>query len=161
MSTVKLNLDGLTALRAQMEELSKAKVQVGLFSDTAGRVAPKNKLQDNPSVGFMHEFGMMFSIAKTRARIYLPERSFIRVPLMTRLGDEVQKFEGWGASFEPKKMLGKLGLLAENIIQKAFDTGGFGVWPKLSPRTIARKKSSAILIDTAQLRKAISSRVVV
>ena len=53
-----------------------------------------------------------------------------------------------------------LGVVAEGTIQKAFATGGWGEWPKLSPVTIRRKKSSKILIDTSQLRRSISSRVV-
>ena len=59
-----------------------------------------------------------------------------------------------------KSMMGRLGVYAEETIQEAFNTGGWGVWPKLALSTVKRKGSSRILIETAQMRKAISSRVV-
>ena len=49
---------------------------------------------------------------------------------------------------------------AANFCHLAFDTGGFGLWPKLKPQTIARKGSSAILIDTRQLERSVTSDVV-
>jgi hypothetical protein len=45
-----------------------------------------------------------------------------------------------------------LGVMGEETVQEAFATGGFGQWPALRPRTIQRKGSSRILIDSAQLR---------
>lgn len=59
-----------------------------------------------------------------------------------------------------KRTLAMLGLLGEQIIDEAFATGGWGSWAPLSSRTIRFKKSSAILIESAQMRKAVVSRVV-
>lgn len=162
MNTVKTNFTGLKTLMRQVEELSTVRTQVGLFADNAGRVADRGRIQDNPSLGLVHEFGAMFSIAGTKATVHLPERSFLRVPLMVHLAPLVNETNWVGLIIKQgvKRALAHLGTLAEDIIQEAFATGGFGVWPKLSPVTVRRKGASAILIETAQLRKAIASRVV-
>ncbi len=162
MNTVKINLTGLKTLMRQVEELPTVRAEVGLFADNAGRVAERGRVQDNPSLGLIHEFGMIFTIIGSKALMYIPERSFIRVPLMTRLGPLVQD-TNWFAIMAKqgvKRMLAHLGTLAEDVIQEAFATGGYGLWPQLAPATIRRKGSSAILIESAQMRKAISSRVV-
>lgn len=57
-----------------------------------------------------------------------------------------------------KRIFQKIGLAAEGQIQEAFETGGFGKWPELQYSTILAKKSSAILIDTGSLRKAVTSK---
>jgi len=56
--------------------------------------------------------------------------------------------------------LALLGMLGEDVVEEAFNTGGFGQWPALAPETIRRKRSARILIETTQLRKSVSSRVV-
>jgi SOS response regulatory protein OraA/RecX len=53
-----------------------------------------------------------------------------------------------------------LGIMAEKIIQAAFESSGFGHWKPDSASTIARKGSSRTLIDTSQLRASITSDVV-
>ncbi len=62
MNTVKLNLTGLRTLQKQMEELPQHKVQIGLFADTAGRVADPGRIDHNPSLGAVHEFGLAFTV---------------------------------------------------------------------------------------------------
>ncbi len=59
-----------------------------------------------------------------------------------------------------KRFLGLIGATGEDVVQEAFATGGWGAWPKLAPSTVAAKHSSAILIESAQMRKAVSSRVI-
>ncbi|PHS61072.1 MAG: hypothetical protein COB09_19175 [Thalassobium sp.] len=59
-----------------------------------------------------------------------------------------------------EKVYALLGVKAEEIVQDGFATGGFGKWPALESSTIARKGSSGILIDTAELRKSVTSDVV-
>jgi hypothetical protein len=106
-------------------------------------------------IGAVMEFG---SISKN-----IPERSFILMPIETKQ-KEIEK------QIEPKfpllinenstdKFLKEMGIACEGMIQSAFDTGGFGTWQKLDPKTIKAKGSDAILIDTGELRKAISSKV--
>lgn len=59
-----------------------------------------------------------------------------------------------------KRAYRDLGILAERMIDAAFQTKGFGRWADIKQSTKDRKKSSGILIDTGQLRRSISSRVV-
>jgi hypothetical protein len=111
----------------------------------------------NAEIGLDHEKGV-----KSRR---LPRRSFLEMPLTTkRMELKAVKSALWRAFTAGKGTIGdaylKLGIAAEVVIQNAFETAGFGQWPPLKPRTIAQKQSSAILIDTAQLRRSIDSRVV-
>lgn len=156
MNTVKTDFTGLKTLMRQVEELPTVKVQVGLFADTAGRIADSDRIQDNPSLGYAHEFGSVGG--------GYPERSWLRMPLMTRLGPAMQAMgTSWLYIMRTRgvrRMLGVLGALAEDTIQEAFATGGFGLWKPLARSTIQRKGSSAILIESAQMRKAVGSRVV-
>jgi hypothetical protein len=156
VNTVKSDFTGLKTLMRQVEELPTVKTQVGLFADTAGRVADHGRITHNPTLGYIHENGW--------PEKNIPQRSFLLMPLMTRLGPAMQAM---GASWlyimrtrGVKRMMGVLGALAEDTIQEAFATGGFGLWPALHADTIRRKKSSAILIESAQMRKAVGSRVV-
>ena len=57
------------------------------------------------------------------------------------------------------KILELLGVYGESIVQEAFETGGFGTWEPLSQETVEAKGSNSILIDTAQLRRSITSKV--
>jgi hypothetical protein len=164
VNTVKLDLTGLRTLQRQVAELPAHKVQVGLFEDTAGRVADPGRIDNNPSLGAVHEFGLGFSILKTHAEVWIPERSFLRMPLQLHLGPALMA-AGKGLfkvlrEQGVKRFLGLIGATAEDVVQEAFATGGWGVWPKLAPSTIAAKHSAAILIESAQMRKAVSSRVI-
>ncbi len=156
MNTVKTNFSVLRTLQRQLTELELMRAQVGLFKDTAGRSADAGRIQDNPSLGFVHEFG---SIKKN-----IPERSFLRMPLTLHLGAIIlAKGTDWlwllrnrGA----KRLMQFLGAVAEDVVQEAFSTRGYGAWPALKAETVRRKKSSAILIESAQMRKAIAYRVI-
>lgn len=110
----------------------------------------------NAEIGAIMEFGS-FSRG-------IPMRSFLRMPLMAKSGDIIRIAAGGLRSFADEgvkaRVLKRMGIAAENAIQDAFDTGGFGRWAKLAPATIKAKHSSAILIDSAQLRFSVSSMVV-
>jgi len=164
VNTVKSNFTGLQTLQRQVGELTGFKAQVGLFADNAGRVAERGRIAHNPSLGYIHEFGMTYSVVSTKTTISIPERSWLRVPLMLHLAPLVQETGArWFALMARhgvKRGLAHLGTLAEDVIQEAFATGGYGLWPALAPHTVRRKGSSAILIETAQMRRAIASRVV-
>lgn len=108
----------------------------------------------NAQVGAAHEFGTT----------KLPVRSFLRVPLAEHLGEYL---EAAGAvspeafaqiiaagSFVPWAK--KVGIVAENVVADAFDTGGFGKWP---PSDMTHKKVARTLVETAQLRNSITSEV--
>lgn len=110
----------------------------------------------NAEIGAIHEFGMIGR--------KIPQRSFLWMPLSLYLKDEVQKksavFNRLIGLASMQQAYATLGILGENVVQAAFQTGGFGAWPALKPETIANKGSEKILIDTAQLRKSITSRVI-
>ena len=109
----------------------------------------------NAEIGAIHEFGSI-----TRG---IPARSFLRMPLHRRAQTLVKRFSvifrAAAAKGDMKKALTLLGIACENEIQRAFETHGWGTWPPNSPKTIERKGSASPLIDTAQLRRAIDSRV--
>lgn len=130
----------------------KARVRKHKEEVTAAEAAGLN----NATIGLIHEKGSL-----TRN---IPRRSFLEMPLkkklpevMGRIGNELVR----GVSAANIEIVYRqLGVIAEGIVLRAFSTSGYGDWPANSPTTIARKKSSKPLIDTAQLRKSISNRVV-
>jgi len=116
----------------------------------------KGDLETNADIGLAHEKGI-----KSKN---LPRRSWLEEPLRDHLSEYFSK-AGKKAIEQmllgtPRMAYAQLGLIAEVIIQKGFASGGYGKWKPLSPITIARKGSSAILIDTAQLRRSVTSEVI-
>lgn len=121
---------------------------------------PEDANLTNPEIAAKSEFG-----------VGVPRRSMLRMPLHVK-GDEIVKKSRDDARAQlkdvarnpqkvAKKVLARLGIEAEGVIQDAFDTRGFGSWAPNAPATIALKGSDSPLIDTAQLRHAVDSRVVV
>lgn len=152
MNVVRKDTRGLQRLIGALAILDKGRAQVGIFSDATEREASG---KTNAEIGAAHEFGSTLT--------NLPMRSWLRMPLMVELTPEKMRRIPWlqlllrdGA----KKLLKRLGILGEEVVQEGFATGGFGRWPALSAWTIRKKGSSAILIETAQLRKSVASRVV-
>ena len=148
-STVKLDLSKLIDIKSAL--LKYKKVQIGVFSDKNGR---EDSLS-NATIGAKHEFGV--------AAENLPKRSFLWDPLNEKMPEAIKKNEK--AIFEAIEsgdidgLLKKLGIKSEAIIQEAFDTGGFGEWPKLAYETVEKKGFDTILVETTQLRKAVGSRL--
>ena len=150
-----LNVGELRSLARDIKKTRNARVRIGVMGDKTLR--PDNNDVTNADIGAVHEFG-----SKTRN---IPARSWLRMPIMLYLRPVIEgKRRGfWRSSLSTKGMIStlkKLGIVAENVIQSAFETGGFGHWQDLKPSTIRAKGSSAILIDTAQLRKSVTSKVV-
>jgi phage gpG-like protein len=165
--TVNVDTKKLEAIEKALKQNIKA--QVGILGDknlrsdiqrnedgTAKIVKKSIAPQTNAQIGFIHEFGSY--------KDKIPERSFLRVPLMLFLNEALKEASPKiRRAFQACNIIeayGILGLSAEKVVQEAFDTSGHGSWPKLSPITIARKGSDAILIDSGQLRKSITSKVV-
>lgn len=147
----------ITSNFTKLEQLNKnAKVKmfakIGILGDKTNR----DDTLTNAQIGMKHEFG-----SKSEN---IPRRSFLNDPLVIKK-DEINKTIGKliGEHLVEKngmvKIFKLIGIKAEAIIQEAFASGGFGTWKPLSKRTEAAKGSSSILIDTAQLRKSISSGV--
>lgn len=178
--SVSLNTDGLTALRKELAKAASKRLHVGVLGGKDARNGDESKgyIPGNAEIGLAHEFGVVGGVSPFKSKsqskqppsakgmhVNLPERSFLRMPLMTKLPEAIlsQGKAAWRKAIVEKGVvfaLKNLGVIAEGIVQDAFATGGFGIWPKLKPYTIRKKGSAAILIDKAELRQSITSRVV-
>lgn len=171
-STVTLRIDEMKALAVELEKAKGARVKVGIMGDTTHRWGPGSGEWTNAGLGAAHEFG---SVTRN-----LPARSFLRVPLMTRLPTKVDEIgrATWRSIILTKGImpaLQALGFVGENIVQRAFETGGFGAWAPLSPRYARWKEQTirtkarllffkgpirmTLLVLTGQLRRAITSQI--
>lgn len=155
--SVSLDVGNLRKLQADLAVFEKSKVQVGIFSDHDARADSKPTALGNAEIGTIQEFG---SIKRN-----IPERSFLRVPLMDYLPDAIKATGAtpWRASILKEgavATLNRLGWVARNVVQDAFASGGFGMWAANHPRTIREKGSSQPLIATAKMRQSISHRVI-
>lgn len=151
---MKMNLNiktDFSKLEKFKQQLENRQVDIGILGNN--QVRGTSNLT-NAIIGLEHEFG---SITKK-----IPSRSFLRMPLFDKLNMDLIKSSNITKYIMEGKLeifLKMLGVLGENIVQTAFETSGFGKWKPLSIITILKKKSSKILIDTAQLRKSITSRI--
>ena len=146
----------LQKIKADFAKNGKARVHVGVLGGFDGRQSKEGEAAGNASIGAAHEFGV---ISRN-----LPARSFLRMPVITQLPAALSATDKqlWHKVIIKKGVIGALELLgayALDSIHLAFETGGFGLWQKLKRATIRRKKSSAILIDTAQLRQSITAEI--
>jgi hypothetical protein len=104
----------------------------------------------------MHEFGMG----------NMPQRSFLRIPISQNLARELEN----SGAFTPEAAkqvikqasmvpwLESAAAVALKIVSDAFDTGGFGKWPKWKTKGY-KNNANMILVDTQQLRNSITSEV--
>ncbi len=125
--------------------------KVGIFGSKNARSGGKS----NATIGAAHEYGTSS----------LPVRSFLRVPLSENLDKYLEKSGAFDkdvleqvlktASIKP--WLEEAGVIAENVVQDAFATGGFGKWPAWKQGY--SNNTGDILIDTTQLRNSISHEV--
>jgi len=170
--TVSLDLSALRNFKDNIKDAEKMWIKVGIIGKQNARNNTNGANLDNPTLGLIHEKG-----SKTRN---IPARSFLLMPLKTKLPDQLKQLGTamWDAittTTQLKKGLNRIGVQAENIVQQAFATSGFGQWPGWSPRYArlrqmeARRKRRqvktigpiplSILVRSAQLRKSISSKV--
>lgn len=156
VSSVTLKLDGVRFLRKLLKEADKTSVEVGIFEDADTRSMP-NQVHDqigNVALGYKHEFG--------KGGVH--ERSFLRVPLgnfwISRVNDEADSLADTLMSDGSKAMAERVGFIGQGLVDDAFNTAGFGDWPDTAESWAKMKGHSRPLIDTEQLRKSISSRVV-
>lgn len=152
-NSVSMNLAVLDKIRDHITAGSY--VKVGVLGADAMRTDGEGA--SNVDIAITQEFG---SISKN-----IPPRSFLRMPIQ-------QKEKQIRAFVASKKVMdcllsGKVergmafvGIYAESWIQSAFVSRGFGKWKPNAPSTIKRKGSDKPLIDTGELRRAISSEVI-
>lgn len=153
-----INIDGLNKLAKAFKKVPV--VHVGILGDGNTRNAkPGEKAQlSNSQIGAMHEFGTSTS----------PQRSFLRVPLIENLNKRLENDGVFNkqevaraiAQGTLRPVMLKVGIVAEDIVLGAFDSGGYGSWAPLKPATLAQKKNHQILVETQQLRNSISNEVV-
>lgn len=127
--------------------------RIGILGGAAS--APHGKDTTNGAVGAAHEFGT------TR----LPQRSFLRVPLTNFLDKQL---EGAGLLDENTlkqvikegsalPWLKKIAIVAEKVVQGAFDSNGYGQWQGWKNGYVSN--TGQILVNTQQLRNSITSEV--
>lgn len=147
-----LNIKGLENLIKALKARPMM-VRVGVLGENAMR----NDGQDGPSnatIGAWHEFGT----SRT------PVRSFLRMPLTVFLDKEMKKSglltkETLAQVIKEKSLLPwlkKVAVVAEGVVAKAFDTGGFGTWP---PSDFSKKHNHQTLVESQQLRNSITSDI--
>lgn len=102
-------------------------------------------------------------------KINIPQRSFLEQPLKEKLPNEIKKikqeiFKETFQKMKPRELLTRIGAKAVEIVQNAFDTGGYGQWASLTSATKRYKAkkhlSPQILRATGQLAKSISFKVI-
>ncbi len=147
---IDFNLDGLNEVLDKMG--ADLATRVGVLGGNSER--EEGELT-NAEIGAVHEFGNEVN----------PPRSFLRFPLQLKGKEIIKALSSKSAreAFESgdyEEVYKILGISAEVVVQEAFETGGFGQWPALKPETVAKKGSAAKLIETGELRKAITSDVV-
>ena len=155
MANIKVNLKGLNKLTKVLG--GKFSIKVGIMGSNAQKEHSDSKLT-NAQIGFINEFG---SYSRN-----IPPRSFLEMPLRLYLADYLLKKKAFSqeAIDEAVKngtlldLAKKVGIVAEEVIQQAFATRGFGQWKPNAPSTIKGKGSDSPLIDTGELRRSITSR---
>jgi len=156
MNKVTVKLEGLLNLAQFLKVMAEKKhrVQVGVFGHKAAR--ENSPGVTNAEVGIIQEMGSL-----TRK---IPRRSFLHDPLRTHASDLMaavaKDMERLFRDGKVALFLKRLGLAAEDLIQEAFESRGWGKWAPNAPSTVKSKGSDSPLINHGELRRSISSRVV-
>lgn len=148
--TVEYDVKGLERLIKALKNVPSAKI--GVLGKKTNRVDGDEN--NNATIGAKHEFGSDG----------MPQRSFLRVPLIENLQSYLEKSGAFNEDSVKKILkagsvrdwMQKIGLVAETVIADAFDTGGFGKW---KPSNMKLKKNHQTLVETQQLRNSITSEV--
>lgn len=146
---IKFHNENLDAFIKALGTVPKARV---------GILGAKNQREEagktNAEIGKKHEFG----------EDGMPKRSFLRMPISTKLRKEIEDSGGFKPEVFQKiiderslrEWVKKVAICAEACVAKAFDTGGFGQW---KPSNMDNKKVHQTLVETQQLRNSIISEV--
>lgn len=149
--TVEIDTKGIDGLIASLGKVPS--IKVGILGDKNAREGASNS---NATVGAVHEFGTTTH----------PMRSFLRMPLTEKLQSYLEKAGAFDKASDTMKTVmkeksfmswaKKVAIVAERIVADAFDTGGFGKW---KPSNMEHKQTKQTLVETQQLRNAITSEV--
>jgi phage gpG-like protein len=133
---------------------SKGYVKVGILGN---RARSSKSGVSNAEIGVVHEFGSKDG--------KIQPRSFLRMPLQSKgkwITDQMvsmkKQIEKAFSKGDNKIFFNKLAIFAEQAIDEAFETGGFGQW---APKNSRPDGKNSPLIVTGQLRGAIESQVVI
>lgn len=168
--TGKIHYDkkNLQELIKELAKTEKARVKVGVLASNVSR--EDDGEFNNADIGATHELGSKSS--------NIPARSFLRVPITKKLPAELKKREKKIFKLITEQGveqgLKTIGVLAENVVDEAFETSGGGSWPPNKHSTVmaktahiknAKKRHEAIeknkpLIHTGKLRRSVTSAVV-
>ncbi len=146
---------GWAAIEKRLQKAGKSYVKVGVMAGAHVPVRPGQKPIPLPDLATIHEFGAPDA--------NIPERSFIRAGIDEKKGE----LDAMLAKLHPRVIidgtmdertaLELIGLKAQAIIQAKIVDGPFA--PN-APSTIAAKGSSVPLIDSGQMRAAVTYLVV-
>ncbi len=149
--TIELKDKGLSQLLKAFGDKTPV-ARVGIMGDKNARSA--GSFQTNAEIGAIHEFGGE----------HMPMRSFLRGPITENL----QKFLEDSGAFTKEALaevvrtgsliawMKKVGIVGEQIVSEAFNSGGFGKW---KPSNMTHKTNKQTLVETQQLRNSITSVV--
>lgn len=172
MSAVTLNTKGLDKLIAALKG-PRMVVRVGVLGGKVTRVEQKDTLTyseivnlkkpirqgkhlSNAEIGAIHEYGDATH----------PVRSFLRVPLATKLQKELESSGAFTKEAFAQVLrsgsvvfwMRKMAVVAEKVVIGAFSSEGYGKWAPWKGNY--ESNTGMILQDTTQLRNSISSQVV-
>lgn len=155
--TVTVRDSGASKMLAELRALGGKTVRVGILDEAPKRESPgKGKKASRATlleVAAVHEFGAPAA--------GIPQRSFIRATVDLKAAEIQATRDKLAAQVAEGKItaqvaLERLGAFVQGIVQARIAEG---IGPALKPGTIARKKSSKPLIDTGQLRSAVTWKV--
>src|SRR6185312_2744324 len=149
---IEFEMKGLDQIIKVMK--THASIQIGVLGHSARK--PKegqSKTPTNATIGAVHEFG-------------IPARSFLRVPLARHLESHLEKSDLLSEDTLKQVIksgtqipwLKKIAIVAEGIVDDAFESSGDGEWaPWKNPNY--HNEGGMLLVDSGQLRQAITSEV--
>lgn len=148
---IKLDTAGLDAIIRKFKQ-KFPEINVGVLGDKNSRTPGQDQPVEttNAEIGLYHEFGTS----------KLPQRSFLRMPLETRLDSYLNAASDLKLNkineYNPESLADKIGIIAKRVILDAFASGGFGEWKQ----TETENNTGMTLVDTQQLRDSINFEVV-
>lgn len=133
--------------------LFKGKIPVARVG-ILGKNGRTHGIATNAQIGAKHEFGLDG----------MPIRSWLRAPIAENMQKYLEEAglnnQTVGAKILKQsgltQLVAKMGVIAEKIVLDGFATGGFGKW---KPSNMAHKKNKQTLVETQQLRNAVTSEV--
>jgi|WetSurMetagenome_2_1015567.scaffolds.fasta_scaffold300585_1 hypothetical protein len=146
----KVETKGLDEAIKNLEGLKTHGAEIGVYGGT------EENGSDLVEVASVHENGSVDGRIPPRPFLSMPcimYRNDIRETYARGLKRYLTTPQGW------EKVLGAVCHKAEEIVNEAFDTGGFSLWPPLKEVTVARKGSRAILIHTGNLRRNVRTKI--